>query len=211
MSELETRQRIVEVATAYFLKHGFSKVTTDELASELGMSKKTLYKHFATKEEILRDAVQLTMHDWNVNVGSLMRDPSMSIPEKLRKMMFHVANQYAKISRVFLDDLRRNAPNIWKEINEWRNKIILSEFRRFFREGAEQGLFRSDVPDHLGVLVYATAIQQMVNPDRMVELPYSMTELYEAVTKILYEGMLTDEGRRVMRETKHDVGFPSII
>jgi AcrR family transcriptional regulator len=50
----ETRQRILSTAQQIFLKTGFSKVTMDELANELGMSKKTLYKHFSSKEDLLK-------------------------------------------------------------------------------------------------------------------------------------------------------------
>ncbi len=209
MSEIMERQRIVDVATAYFLQRGFSKVTTDELAEELGMSKKTLYKHFATKEDILREAIQVTMHDWQVNLAGFMNDPTLSIPDKMRRLTQLAATQYAKISRVFLEDIRRNAPHLWKEINDGRNSIILNVFRRFVREGAEQGIFRADLSDQIIVLVFATTMQQMLNPDRLVDLPYSFHEIHEAVSKIFYEGILTDEGRRVMRVATPTAGFSS--
>ena len=49
----ETRQRILRVAMTFFLAHGFSRVTMDEIARELGMSKKTLYQHFESKESLM--------------------------------------------------------------------------------------------------------------------------------------------------------------
>ena len=48
------RDRIVATAERIFLRSGFSRVLMDDLARELGMSKKTLYSHFASKEELLR-------------------------------------------------------------------------------------------------------------------------------------------------------------
>ena len=45
--------RILQQARAHFFTHGYSKFTMDDLATELGMSKKTLYVHFAGKDEIL--------------------------------------------------------------------------------------------------------------------------------------------------------------
>src|SRR5690348_18489006 len=50
----ETAQRIVAVARAHFFAHGFRSVTMDDLAAELGMSKKTLYAEFSSKTELLR-------------------------------------------------------------------------------------------------------------------------------------------------------------
>ena len=203
------RQRIVEVATGYFLKHGFSKVTTDDIANELGMSKKTLYKHFPTKEDILREAVQVQMHEWTIRTAFL-NDPAIKVIEKLRRLMALVATQYSTMSRTFLEDIRRNAPHIWKEINEWRSTYILTAFRRFYHEGVEQGVFRTDIPDHLAVMIYATTIQQMVNPDRVTELPYSAVDICNAVMKIFYEGVLTGAGREEMKLIKPDLGVAGI-
>ena len=50
----EVRDRIVAVAERVFLRSGFSRVLMDDLARELGMSKKTVYAHFASKEDLLR-------------------------------------------------------------------------------------------------------------------------------------------------------------
>src|SRR5246127_811057 len=47
------RQRIVAAARAHFFNHGFRSVTMDDLAAELGISKKTLYAHFASKSALL--------------------------------------------------------------------------------------------------------------------------------------------------------------
>ncbi len=54
MESAEIGARIVGVAERIFLRSGFSRVLMDDLARELGMSKKTLYAHFASKEALLR-------------------------------------------------------------------------------------------------------------------------------------------------------------
>ncbi len=200
MSELFTRQRIVEVATEYFLKHGFSRVTTDELAEELGMSKKTLYKHFASKEELLRECVQMVMHEFSVKTATIVHDTGLSFIDKLQRLVQMLAAQHARIGKTVLDDMRRNAPQIWKEINEWRSHNILTEFRKFIREGMESGVFRSDIPDILVVTIYLAVVQNVMVPERLNELPFSMQEVYEAIAKIHYEGLLTEEGRRLFHE-----------
>src|SRR6185369_9923033 len=56
--ENPVRQRIVKAARTYFMAHGFRSVTMADLAKGLGMSKKTLYVHFASKDELLEAAVQ---------------------------------------------------------------------------------------------------------------------------------------------------------
>ena len=58
MDDSAVRQEIVDTAKAYFLKYGYSRVSTAEIADEAGRSKKTLYKHFPTKEALLAAVVR---------------------------------------------------------------------------------------------------------------------------------------------------------
>jgi AcrR family transcriptional regulator len=59
--ELEIKKRIMHAAGQKFIQYGFSKVTMEEIAEELGMSKKTLYQHFESKNELLKDLVKHVM------------------------------------------------------------------------------------------------------------------------------------------------------
>jgi AcrR family transcriptional regulator len=201
MSEQETRQHILSVVTAYFLKHGFSRVTTDELSQELGMSKKTLYKHFATKEDLLRECVQMMLHEFNVKMSTLLDDASLSVVEKLQRLVQTIAVQYARIGKTVFDDMRRSAPQIWKEIDEWRRHSIATDFRRFIHQGMESGVFRKDIPDILIVVIYSSLVEHVLSPERMIELPYSLHEVFEAIAKVQYEGILTEEGRKLYHES----------
>ena len=58
-AESAARQRIITAARRHFLTHGFRGVTMDDLAAELGMSKKTLYTHFPSKTALL----EAVLHD----------------------------------------------------------------------------------------------------------------------------------------------------
>jgi len=57
-TDTEVRERIISYAREHFMHEGFSKVTLDEIATELGMSKKTLYKYFEDKEDLLRAGIE---------------------------------------------------------------------------------------------------------------------------------------------------------
>ena len=59
--EYSTKERIVGIATEIFTKQGFSKTTMDELSAKIGISKKTLYKHFDSKERLVREVVEKLM------------------------------------------------------------------------------------------------------------------------------------------------------
>ena len=72
-----TRKRILERVRSRFFSSGFSKVTMDELAHDLGVSKKTIYKHFPSKNELLRELLKLKMDRFGlVPPGEKPTDPA---------------------------------------------------------------------------------------------------------------------------------------
>lgn len=194
--EKETRSRIIAKANEVFLKMGFSKVTMDELANDLGMSKKTLYKHFSSKEDLLK--VMMTefrcgIHDY---IESCMEDEGIDFVEKLKRVMIYVSEQMAKVSTPFAEDMRRNAPELWREMEDFRQKHGVENFTKLLREGVEAGIFRSDINEYLIAMIYINSAQSLVNPAILAEIPFTATEVFTAIKKVLFQGILTEEGRK---------------
>lgn len=193
--DIVIRKRIIEAAREEFYKFGFSKVTVDEIASKLGMSKKTIYKYFPSKDDIVHVVTQETMNEMETTCGNIVRREDVDFVDKLREMMTHVAIQYSKMGVPLLEDLQKNAPHIWKEIDEFRKKRIYTDFGKLLREGMQKGMFRNDIDEQLILLIYTNAIQTIITPEILVNLPFSAVQVFEAIIKIMYEGLLTDDAK----------------
>jgi len=63
------------------------------------------------------------------------------------------------------------------------------------REGCDLGIFRKDIDQQLMLLIYTNTIQNIINPDILVQVPFSAAQVFEGVIKIFYEGIMTPEGR----------------
>lgn len=194
-SDTEIRNRILEVAEKQFFKFGFTKVTVSEIASELGMSKKTLYKHFPRKDTLLREVIESMMRETVTWVSSLMRDDTIDFLDKLRQLMKLLGEQISRIGRLLIQDVRKNLPQIWKEIDELRTKIILVNFGNLLNEGVRRGAFRTDINQQLLMLMYSNTVQNIMNPEVLSQHPFSASDAFEAIIKVFFEGILTDKGR----------------
>ncbi|HYF04346.1 MAG TPA: TetR/AcrR family transcriptional regulator [Patescibacteria group bacterium] len=192
----ETRARIITKANEVFLKMGFSKVTMDELANDLGMSKKTLYKHFSSKDDLLRAMMtefRCEVHDY---IDSCMCNTEIDFVEKLKRIMVYVSEQMAKVSTPFAEDMRRNAPELWKEMEKFRHEHGVENFTKLLREGIQAGIFRSDINEYLIAMIYINSAQSLVNPAILTEIPFTASEVFTAIKKVVFQGILTDEGRK---------------
>jgi AcrR family transcriptional regulator len=187
--------KILEVAADRFMNAGFYKVTMDEIASGLRMSKKTVYKFFPSKETLLKAIVHEFMGKIEREVqGTISSDKP--IEEKLTTLLAFIGKQLRKFSRPFMTDVQRFAPALWKEIEIFRRERVLSQLQQMFRQAKKEKVFSEDLDPDLFFLVLTTTIQGIMNPQVLSQQPFSAEEAFKGIFRILYEGALTDEARK---------------
>ena len=193
--ELDIKDRILTRAEEMFLRFGYSKVTMDEIAANLGMSKKTLYKFFPSKEELVREIIYKMRCGVKDYIDDLLANDEMDFVEKLKRLMNLIGNQSSKLQGPLLEDLHRNIPEVWQQINEFRKENVRQKFTQLINMGIEKGIFRKDVDQRLIVLTYSSAIQGLINPEILSQMPFSVEQVFESVIKIIFSGIFTEEGR----------------
>ena len=194
MTDIEDRQRIVEVSSKLFMQSGISKVTLDEVATELGMSKKTMYKFFPSKEELLKIVVHAMMNDLRVRVEAVVNS-DRPFAEKASNLLALIGHQISVMSKQFLFDLQRFAPGLWKEIDEFRRERILTNVRKIFIQAQQEGVFRRDLDIELFILVFVSSVQGIVNPQTLSQQSFSAGEALRGIFRIIFEGAMTEEAR----------------
>lgn len=193
MTETETKSNILAAAEEMFLQHGFSKVTMEEIAAALGISKKTLYKFFPNKKELLRELLTARQCEFMDHLEDIWKREDLDFVGKFRSTLDFVGERSSRMNR--LQDVQRIAPDIWREIHDFKKGKIFEKVRRLFEAGFEAGAFRSDIDKDIVILVYTNAVESIVNPESLSELPCTAGQAFEAISKIIFEGILTEEGR----------------
>src|SRR5436190_2270303 len=115
-SEPGVRERIVGVARRHFLAHGFRGVTMDDLAEELGMSKKTLYAHFPGKTALLEAVLLHKFETVEADMEQIMSECSSDFVNGLHRLLACVKRHTDEIQPPFLRDLQREAPETFKRV-----------------------------------------------------------------------------------------------
>ena len=191
----EIRQRILTEARGLFFRYGFSRVTMDEAAEALGMSKKTLYRHVPIKEELLEAATTAHLDECSSELKAICGRKELSPLERLKLTMSYCNALFSETSEPLVHDLRRHAPEIWKRIEEQRQKTIATDFGALIKEGRQKGHFRKDVDERLFILIYSNVVRDILNPETLSSLPFKPSVVYDAICKTLFEGLLTDKAR----------------
>jgi AcrR family transcriptional regulator len=191
------RNRIVDAARELFLEHGYSKVSTHEIAAALGISKKTLYREFETKEDILRSVIITKLKESAKHVDSILAKRSLEFPDKLRAILDIIGDQQRRVSPVLMRDVSASAPDVWKEIVEHK-RGRLKKFEALLEEGVRLGYFRSDIPKEIIVRMHSASIEALTTPQALGELPCTSEEVFQNVIRVLFEGILLEPKRKTL-------------
>ena len=195
---LTLRSRILNSARQLFLDHGYSKVSTNEIAEAVGISKKTLYREFETKEEILRDVVVPKLKESSKQIDAMLADRSMPFLEKLETIMSIIGFQHQKVSHILLRDVCVHAPAVWHEIDVARQERF-RKFEQLLNEGIEKGVFRSDISPEIILRGYTAMVDALMTPATLGELPCTAREVFQSLIAILFEGILQEDVRKKFR------------
>jgi AcrR family transcriptional regulator len=193
----EGRERIVNAARAHFFSHGFRSVTMDDLAEELGTSKKTLYTYFPGKVDLLEAVLDDKFASVEATLKKATRAHPHDFPGTLHELLAGMQRELDEIKPPFVRDMRQKAPQVFKSVERRRGALIERYFGKLFIDGQHAGMVRKDVPAKLMIQILLAMVQAIMNPPKMEELGMLPKEGFAGILKIVLEGALTSKGREV--------------
>ncbi|SNR14286.1 TetR/AcrR family transcriptional regulator [Tenacibaculum jejuense] len=158
------RDKIIKKAGELFLNLGFKSVTMDDMAKALGISKKTLYKHFSNKASLVDASTEAIQETIESNITSIKSKEYNAIEEEFKiKAVFNEMFKNAKDSPMY--QLKKYYPEIY-------NKLIDKEVCMFrdcntdnLTKGIEQGLYRENLELKLITNFYFTLVFGVYDSD----------------------------------------------
>ena len=191
----EIKGKILTRAEEMFLKYGYSKVTMNKIASDLVMSKKTLYKYFTSKEELVREIIYKMRCAASDSIEVILSNNEMDIIKKLGEILKLIRMLSLKFEGPLLEDLYKYIPELWQQMNQFRNENLRRKFTQLINIGVEKGIFRKDIDNRLIVLIYSNTIKSIINYEILSQITFSNEQVFESAAKIIFNGIFTEEGR----------------
>lgn len=169
----------------------------DDLAAELGISKKTLYTHFPSKTALLEAVLADKFAGVSKELERIAREYPHDFPAALHELLARTMRELDEIKPPFVRDMRQKAPQIFKTVERRRAEMIERSFGKLFVEGQRTGMVRKDIPAKLIIEILLGAVQAVVNPAKIQELGLTPKIGFSAIIKIVLEGALTEKGRKI--------------
>lgn len=190
---MPVKERIIKATLDLFWRYGVKSVTMDDIAKELGISKKTIYQHFSDKDAIVAEVVETELDCEKKDIERMEGEANDPIDEVMRTSDYMRAT-IATMNPVLLHDLKKYHPAAWNLFQKHKHERIIRTIKRNLTKGIELGLYRND----LNVDILARMRIEMVEMafDTTIYPPqqFGLMEIQHQFIHHFLRGILTESG-----------------
>jgi AcrR family transcriptional regulator len=201
MEETSIKDKILKGAEELFMKYGIRSISMDDIARHLSVSKKTLYQHFADKEDIVTMTCQAHLERSAEEFESLKREAKNAI-EELAGISVCLKKNVQNMNPSLLYDLQKYHPKAWTVWLNHKNMYIRNSVVSNLKQGMEEGYFRSEINAEVIASVRLELVQLAFNEDIFPREKFSLPEVHMQIFDHFVYGLVTDKGKKLYQKYK---------
>lgn len=196
---MPARERILETASRMFRTYGIKSVTMFDIARECGVSKKTVYEHFKDKEELVQDGVRFLLNRHELHLEDF-RQQSANAIEELLKEVEYMEQLGNSINPVMLFEMQKYLPDIWKEVETFKQGQLLQAIIANLERGVKEGVYRNDLKLNIMAHMRMQQLDMAFEPPKFPAVQFNMHEVIKEITTHFILGVTTMKGRKMAAE-----------
>lgn len=199
---MEIKDRILNHAQKLFTRNGIKSVSMDDIAADMAMSKKTLYKWFENKDQIVQAAMSRHLEGTQLDCNAMIRTATSAIDELFR-MLEWVKQEFSNVHPGIFYDLQKFHPATWQLWQAHKNEFILSQIIENLRRGIAEGLFRADLDLDVIARLRLAQIEMQFDPEIYPARAFAREQVSVALLEHFMLGVATLKGHRLINEYRH--------
>ncbi len=189
----ETKSTIMGKAELLFMRFGLKSVSMDDITRELGISKKTLYQYFESKEDLIMQTIQRHQCAESEAIASIIRESKDALHEMLA-IARHVIVQFQQMAPVTIYDLKKYYPEAWRMVEQVQREYIYNILLANMKRGVEEGLYRSDFNTDILARLYVGSTKLLLDEEFFPNKSYHWDRLYREFVQYHLRGIVSAQG-----------------
>lgn len=201
----EKKLEILERASLVYMQYGIKTVTMDDLARELGISKKTIYKYFEDKNDLIRSIIELKSEMDKAICINCMQNSENAIDD-LFSLSRLVIEHFSNINPAVFYDLRKYHPDAWAIMEEHKWKFVQSMIRDNIERGINEKIYRDDIKSEVLARLYVSSTDAVLNASIFPWPEFKFQEVFSEMIQFQLHGMVNEKGLKYLKQKlKNDV------
>lgn len=193
-----SKEQILEQGFETITQDGLRFFTVESLAARLGMSKKTIYKFFPSKEILIEKIFDFFTGMIKRKLKQIVKSDADPI-EKYTKIMNFVMNKISRVSMDKVVEVKSRYPIVWKKIETFRQGLT-QDFATIFIEAQEKGFARKDIDMNIVATIYMNIVNSTFQPEFFLKNNLAPVDTINLFVNLITEGMFTKKGISAMKQ-----------
>lgn len=194
---MEIKERIKEKAGDLFMKYGIKSVTMDEIANQLGISKKTIYQSYGDKHELVDDVIT-AMLAFNQNCCNEEREEADNAIHEVFLAVQMVQEMFSNLNPSILYDLERSHPKTFQKFQQHKHKFLFQIISDNIERGKKEELYRPEVNTEVATKLRLETMMLPFNQDIFPKSRYNASSLVMQLAEYFLFGLATAKGTKLI-------------
>jgi predicted DNA-binding protein YlxM (UPF0122 family) len=201
---MELKERIKQKADELYRRYGIKSVTMDEIASQMGVSKKTIYHCFSDKNELV-DAVIVDMLNYNRKYCEDSRVNAQNAIHEVFLAMESLQTTFENMNPGILFDIERNYPSTYKKFKEFKYGFLFDIMKKNIEKGKKEELYREGMNADIIAKTRLESINLPFNEDLFPRNQFPLVYLHQQLIEFFLYGMVTPKGYKLITKYQKEI------
>lgn len=196
---MEMKERIQQKARELFMRYGFRSVTMDEIAGQLGISKKTVYQFFEDKDNLVEAVMQKEMDYMHTECLKQMREAENAVDEIFMDMdsMEEVIDS---MNPQIIFDLEKFYPKTYEKFKKHKHTFLLDIIKKNLQRGIQEELYRNDLNIDIVARFRLESAFIVFNQDIFPFGKYNLLQVSNEIYFLYMHGIATLKGKKLIEK-----------
>ncbi|MDG2154023.1 MAG: TetR/AcrR family transcriptional regulator [Crocinitomicaceae bacterium] len=190
---------ILERAGLVFMKLGIKSVTMDDVAKELGISKKTLYNHFDDKNQLVEFIIRAKINE-DIAVFQKASSEALNAIDELYLHSRYVLETFKAVNPTVFYDLRKNYSAAWKIIVDHKWNFVYNQFKKNINRGIDEGIYRNDIHKEIYAKLFVSQIEMITEGDVFPSPKFRYDTVFLEIFRLHIRGIANEKGLKYFQE-----------
>jgi AcrR family transcriptional regulator len=196
---MEVKDRILAKAAELFMRYGIRSITMDEIAAQLGISKKTIYQFFTDKDDMVFAVIEQEIQKNEAECLQFRYDSNDSVHE-IFLALEDLEEMLRYTNPMMLYDLEKYHPRGFQKIREYKYQFLYHSLLENLRKGIEDGVYRSDINRDIAAKSRIESAFLVFDPDLFPHSRYKVSEVNFELGMLFLHSIVTDKGRKLIEK-----------
>lgn len=195
----ELKEKYLVAINDQFMKYGIKSVTMDDISKNLSISKKTLYKHFKDKDDIVYTLMQLDIENEKLDMEKSCINSGNAIEETYAFSAI-ITEKLKDLNASVMYELEKYHPKSYKLFINYKRGYVYECIKSNLERGLAEGLYRKNLNPEIVAKLYSEKMDVLLDKELFPNQKFSFIDIYSEMMRYHLKGIVSKEGLKYLKE-----------